>query len=60
MSQNQWTVLRNGKIIDSSLETAPPEDLNIAQTNSHVSDTNDSSDISSQLSEIKRELLTKD
>ena len=53
MSQNQRTVLRNGKIIDSSSETAPPEDLKMAQTNSNDSDTNDSSDISSQLSEIK-------
>ena len=53
MSQNQGTVLRNGKIIDSSSDTAPPEDLNMAQTNSNDSDTNDGSDISSQLSEIK-------
>ena len=53
MSQNQGTVLRNGKIIDSPSDTAPPEDLNMAQTNSNDSDTNDSSDISSQLSEIK-------
>ena len=53
MSQNQGTVLRNGKMIDSSLETPHPEDLNMAQTNSNDSDTNDSSDISSQLSEIK-------
>ena len=45
MSQNQGTVLRNGKIIDSSSETAPPEDLNMAQTNSNDSDTNDSSDL---------------
>ena len=53
MSQNQGIVLRNGKIIDSSSDTAPPEDLNMAQTNSNDSDTNDSSDIFSQLSEIK-------
>ena len=53
MSQNEGTVLRNGKIIDSSSETTPPEDLNMAQTNSNDSDTNDDSDISSQLSEIK-------
>ena len=53
MSQNQGTVLRNGKIIDPSSETTPPEDLNIAQANSNDSDTNDNSDISSQLSEIK-------
>ena len=53
MSQNQGTVLRNGKIIDPSSETTPPEDLNMAQANSNDSDTNDNSDISSQLSEIK-------
>ena len=53
MSQNQGTVLRNGKIIDSSLDTAPHEDLDMAQTNSNDSDTNDGSDISSHLSEIK-------
>ena len=53
MSQNQGTVLRNGKIFDPSSETTPPEDLNMAQANSNDSDTNDNSDISSQLSEIK-------
>ena len=53
MSQNQGTVLRNGKIIDPSLDITPPENLNMAQTNSNDSDTNDGSDISSQLSEIK-------
>ena len=53
MSQNQGTVLRSGRIIDSSLVTAPSEDLNMAQANSNDSDTNDGSDISSQLSEIK-------
>ena len=53
MSRNQGTVLQNGKIIDSLSDTAPPEDLNLAQTNSNDSDTNDGSDISSQLSEIK-------
>ena len=53
MSQNQGTVLRCGRIIDSSLDTAPSEDLNMAQANSNDSDTNDGSDISSQLSEIK-------
>ena len=53
MSQNQGTVLRNGKIIDSSSETTPPEDLNMAQANSNDFDINDNSDISSLLSEIK-------
>ena len=54
MSQNQGTVLRNSKINDSSSDTTPPEDLNMAQTNSNDSDTNVGSDISSQLSEIKQ------
>ena len=54
MGQNQGSVLRNGKIIDPSLDTTPPEDLNMAQANSNDSDTNDNSDISSQLSEIKK------
>ena len=53
MSQNQGTVLRNGKIIDSSSDTTPPEDLNMAQTNPNDSDTNDDFDISSQLSQTK-------
>ena len=53
MGQNQRTLLRNGKIIDTSSETTPPEDLNMAQANSNDSDTNDNSDISSQLSERK-------
>ena len=53
MSHNQGTVLRNGKNIDSSSDTTHPEDLNMAQTNPNDSDTNDGSDISSQLSEIK-------
>ena len=53
MSQNQGTVLRSGRIIDSSLDTAPSEDSNMSQANSNDSDTNDGSDISSQLSEIK-------
>ena len=53
MSQNQRTVLRSGRIIDSSSEIGSPVDLNMAQANSNDSDTNDNSDISSQLSEIK-------
>ena len=53
MSQNQGTVLRSGRIINSSLDTAPSEDSNMSQANSNDSDTNDGSDISSQLSEIK-------
>ena len=53
MNQDQGTVLRSGRVIDSSSEIESPADLNMAQTNSKDSDTNDSSDISSQLSEIK-------
>ena len=53
MSQNQGTVLRSGRIIDSSSEIDSPVDLNMARANSNDSDTNDNSDISSQLSEIK-------
>ena len=53
MNQDQGTVLKSGRVIDSSSEIESPADLNMAQTNSKDSDTNDSSDISSQLSEIK-------
>ena len=53
MNQDQGTVLRSGRVIDSSSEIESPADPNMAQTNSNDSDTNDSSDISSQLSEIK-------
>ena len=53
MNQDQGTVLRSGRIIDSSSQIEPPADLNMAQASSNDSDTNDNSDISSQLSEIK-------
>ena len=53
MNQDQGTVLRSGRVIDSSSEIESPADPNMAQSNSNDSDTNDSSDISSQLSEIK-------
>ena len=53
MSLSQGTVLRNGKIFDSPFEMNAPEDSNMAQWSSNDSDTNDSSDISSQLSEMK-------
>ena len=53
MNQDQGTVLRSGRVIDSSSEIESPADPNMAQANSNDSDTNDSSDISSQLSEIK-------
>ena len=53
MSQNQGTVLRSGRIIDSSSQIYSPVDLNMTRATSNDSDTNDNSDISSQLSEIK-------
>ena len=59
MSLSQGTGLRNGKIIDSSSEMDAPEDLTMAQSNSNDSDTNDGSDISSQLSEMKEKYERK-
>ena len=53
MNQDQGTVLRSGRIIDSSSEIESPADPNMAPASSNDSDTNDNSDISSQLSEIK-------
>ena len=53
MSLSQGKVIRNGKIIESSLEMNTPAEPNMAQLNSNDSDTNDSSDISSQLSQMK-------
>ena len=53
MNQGQGTVLRSGRVIDSSSERESPADPDMAQANSNDSDTNDNSDISSQLSEIK-------
>ena len=53
MNQGQGTVLRSGRVIDSSSEIDSPADPDMAQANSNDSDTNDNSDISSQLSEIK-------
>ena len=53
MSLEQGTKLRNGKIIDPSSEENTPENLAMAEPNSNDSDTNESSDISSQLSEMK-------
>ena len=49
----QGTRLRNGKIIDPSSKENTPENLAMAESNSNDSDTNESSDISSQLSEMK-------
>ena len=53
MNPDQGTELRSGRVINSSSETSSPADPDIAQANSNDSDTNDNSDISSQLSEIK-------
>ena len=54
LSLSQSTVLRNGKIIDFPSEVNASEDMNMAQLNPNDSDTKDSSDISSQLSEMKK------
>ena len=53
MSLSQGKVLRNGKIIESPLEMNTSEESNMSQSNSNDSDTNDGSDIFSQLSEMK-------
>ena len=53
MNQDQGTVLRSGSVIDSSSDIESPADPDMAQANSNDSDTNDNSDISSKLSEIK-------
>ena len=53
MNLDQGTELRNGKIINSSSETSSPADPGMAQTSSNDFDTNEASDISSQLSEIR-------
>ena len=52
MSLSQGTALGNGKISDPPFEMNAPEDLNMAQLNSNDSDTNDNSDIFSQLTEM--------
>ena len=59
MNQDRGTVLRSGRIFDSSSEIESPADPNMAQANSNDSDTNDSSDISSQLSEIKESRINE-
>ena len=53
MSQEQGTVLRNGKIIDTLSETNNLENPDMAQSSSHDSDVNEGPDISSQLTEIR-------
>ena len=53
MNPDQGTELRSGRVINSSSEPSSPTDPDMAQANSNDSDTNENSDISSQLSEIK-------
>ena len=53
MNPDQGTELRSGRVINSSSETSSPIDPDMAQSSANDSDTNDNSDISSQLSEIK-------
>ena len=53
MSLEQITTLRNGKIIDASSEENTTEILAMAEPNSNDSNTNESSNISSQLSGMK-------
>ena len=59
MSQEQGTVLRSGKIIDTPSETNNLENPGMAQSSSHDSDANEGSDISSQLSEIREKYERK-
>ena len=53
MNPEQGTELRSGKIISSSSETPIPTDPDMAQSAANDSDSNEASDISSQLSEIR-------
>ena len=53
MNPEQGTELRSGKIISSSSETSIPTDPDMAQSSANDSDSNETSDISSQLSEIR-------
>ena len=53
MNSDQGTELRSGRIISSSLETPVPTDPDMAQSSGNDSDNNETSDISSQLSEIR-------
>ena len=59
MSLEQGTRLKNGKIIDSSSEESTPADSVMAEPNSNDLDTNESSGISSQLSEMKKKYERK-
>ena len=53
MDPDLGTELRSGRIISSSLETPVSTDPDMAQSSANDSDSNETSDISSQLSEIK-------
>ena len=53
MNPDLGTELRSGRIISSSLETPVQTDPDMAQSSANDSDSNEASDISSQLSEIK-------
>ena len=53
MNPEQGTELRSGKIISSSSETSIPTNPDMAQSSANDSDSNETSDISSQLSEIR-------
>ena len=53
MNPDQGTELRSGKVIHSSSGTSSAIDSDMAQSSANDSDNNETSDISSQLSEIK-------
>ena len=53
MNSDQGTELRSGRIISSSLGTPVSTDPDMAQSSANDSDNNETSDISSQLSEIR-------
>ena len=53
MNPDLGTELRSGRVISSSLETPVQTDPDMAQSSANDSDSNETSDISSQLSEIK-------
>ena len=53
MNPDQGTELSSGRVINSSSETSSPTDPDMAQSSANDSDSNETSDISSQLSEIR-------
>ena len=53
MNPDQGTELRSGRVINSSSETSSPTDPDMAQASANDSVSNETSDISSQLSEIR-------